>query len=95
MSRKHEKLKEAKYYKKEAKKKNKNEERVFHRDHKGWYKVTCQAICGCCEAHFLFESKEKAEKACLAAAMKHAEITDDEGYTETVDGFYGFNIEEA
>lgn len=58
----------------------------------GWWQVTCAAICGCCEAKFLFKTKERARSACQEASMKHAEIVDDTGHRETVDGFYGFDI---
>lgn len=81
--------------KKWEKKQAKIAKRKFRKEYKGWTRVTCQAICGCCEAVFMFESRERAEEACKAASLKHAEITDDEGHTETVDGFYGFDLEDV
>jgi len=76
------------------KKKDKIARNAYKKKYKGWVKVTCGAICGCCEAKFMFKNRENAEKACKEAHLKHADITDDEGWTEQVDGFYGFNIEE-
>ena len=65
----------------------------YKKEYKGWIKVTCQAICGCCQSVFLFKTHERAEEACKEATNKHAEITDDTGNTEQVDGFYGFDLE--
>lgn len=88
------KKREAAEEKKWQKKQTKIAKRNFRKEYKGWTRVKCQAICGCCEAEFLFESRERAEAACKEAYLKHAEITDDTGHTETVDGFYGFDLED-
>jgi len=64
----------------------------YKNEYKGWTKVTCQAICGCCQSVFLFKTRERAEAACLKAQYKHAEIEDDTGNKEQVDGFYGFDL---
>jgi cell division septal protein FtsQ len=86
--------KEAKAQAKAAKKEKRQEEKKYKKRREGWAKVTCAAICGCCEAVFYFENREKAEQVCKEATNKHITITDDEGTTEEVDGFYGFNIED-
>lgn len=80
--------------KKLRKKKAKIAKRNFSKKYKGWTRVKCSAICGCCEAEFLFETRERAEAECKEACLKHAEITDDTGHMETVDGFYGFDLED-
>ena len=94
MSKNHRTLKEAKQQKRldkiEAKKKVSQE----RKRHKGWFRVTCQAICGCCQAILYYETRERAEAACKDANLKHATMTDDEGTVEKVDGFYGFDVEE-
>lgn len=94
MSQKYRDRKEAKQQKRLDKIEAKNAKRKEQRDHKGWTKVTCAAICGCCEAVLYFETRERAEAACRAAHLKHADITDDDGNTEKVDGFHGFNFED-
>tara|TARA_Y100000034_G_scaffold102055_1_gene126741 strand:+ start:1503 stop:1757 length:255 start_codon:yes stop_codon:yes gene_type:complete len=77
---------------KKWKKQARNAARKEKRKNRGWVKVTCQAICGCCEAVLWFENMERAEEATKAAWLEHATIKDDKGHEEEVDGFYGFDI---
>lgn len=64
------------------------------RDNKGWTRVQCQGICGCCISELWYTSRERAEEACRKATNCHASMKDDRGNTDEVDGFYGFDIKE-
>jgi hypothetical protein len=87
----------AKKAKKAAKKAAKSSEALFLKQYKGWTRVTCQAICGCCDAVLLYKTKERADEACRKAYLKHVVMVDDREppNEEKVDGFFGFNIEQV
>jgi len=61
-------------------------------DTRGWTKLTMTTTCGCCEAVLWYKTRAAAEAAAASAANKHLPLTDDRGATETVDGFYGFEL---
>ena len=86
--------KEARRLRKLEKRVGKVEVQREKHDNKGWTRLTMQAICGCCTAVLWYKTREAAEKAAAESCLKHHELTDDRGMTETVDGFYGGTIEQ-
>jgi len=81
--------------KKAAKQDAKREKKELRKTYPGWFKVTGQAICGCCEAVLYYETRARAEAACKKVTNKHALMVDDAGNEEMVDGFYGFTVEQV
>lgn len=82
--------------KKSDKKKAKRAARDLAKKFKGWTRVTCRAICGCCESVLYYKTRKRAEAACREATNKHAVMVDDQisPSKESIDGFYGFDIED-
>lgn len=86
--------KEARRLRKLEKRVGKAEAQKEKHDNRGWTRLTMQALCGCCTAELWYKTREAAERAAQASALTHAELVDDRGNKEDVDGFYGATIEQ-